>query len=172
MNSWSRRFARNHPGAANRYPTLRAGMHLQDGLPVDRPTFGPEGRDVFPPSRLQPCVFPPSAFSFQLQAFKPSSLRALDGRAAMTFVHLHNHSDFSLLDGALRIPELVGFAKQQGMPAVALTDHGNMFGMIDFINECKAKEIKPIPGQEFYITEVSRHDRGRDNPSTTSPSWR
>jgi DNA polymerase-3 subunit alpha len=82
----------------------------------------------------------------------------------MSFVHLHNHSDFSLLDGALRIPELVAFAKEQGMPAVALTDHGNMFGMIDFINECKKAEIKPIPGQEFYFTEVSRHDRGRENP--------
>ena len=82
----------------------------------------------------------------------------------MTFVHLHNHSDFSLLDGALRIPELVGFAKEQGMPAIALTDHGNMFGMVDFIDRCKKAEIKPIPGQEFYITEVSRHDRGKENP--------
>jgi DNA polymerase-3 subunit alpha len=82
----------------------------------------------------------------------------------MGFIHLHNHSDYSLLDGALRIHELVGFAKDQGMPAIALTDHGNMFGMIDFINECKKREIKPIPGQEFYITEVDRRDRGKENP--------
>ncbi len=71
----------------------------------------------------------------------------------MSFVHLHNHSDFSLLDGALRISEMIKFAKKTASKAIALTDHGNMFGIIEFLNEAAQNDVKGIPGQEFYFTE-------------------
>lgn len=69
------------------------------------------------------------------------------------FVHLHVHTEYSLLDGAARIKKLVELAKQYNMPAVAMTDHGNMYGAIHFFNACKKAGIKPIFGTEFYVTE-------------------
>ncbi len=73
------------------------------------------------------------------------------------FVHLHNHSDFSLLDGAATIEKLVAKAKSLGMTRLALTDHGNMFGALKFYKECLRNEIKPIVGCEFYVAPESRH---------------
>ncbi len=75
------------------------------------------------------------------------------------FIHLHNHSDYSLLDGAVKTKNLVHQAVQFGMPAMALTDHGNMFGAIEFHNNARSAGIKPILGIEAYITAASRHDR-------------
>ncbi len=75
------------------------------------------------------------------------------------FVHLHNHSDFSLLDGAASIHSLVAKAKALGMPGLALTDHGNLFGALKFYNECRAAEINPIVGSEFYVAGGSRFER-------------
>jgi len=75
------------------------------------------------------------------------------------FVHLHLHTQFSLLDGACRIKELVKQAVDFGMPAVAITDHGNMFGAIEFYQECKKQGIKPIIGCEVYVAPKSRFDR-------------
>jgi DNA polymerase-3 subunit alpha len=72
------------------------------------------------------------------------------------FVHLHNHSDFSLLDGAASIESLVARAKTLKMSALALTDHGNMFGALKFYLECRKQEIKPIIGSEFYVAPGSR----------------
>ena len=69
------------------------------------------------------------------------------------FVHLHVHTEFSLLDGAARIKKLVKLAKQYNMPAVAITDHGNMFGATRFFDACKAEGIKPIFGTEFYVAD-------------------
>ena len=62
-----------------------------------------------------------------------------------SFVHLHCHSHYSLLDGASRIPELVAQAKELGMNALALTDHGNLYGAIEFYRECTAAGINPDP---------------------------
>lgn len=77
------------------------------------------------------------------------------------FVHLHNHSHYSLLDGAATIDGLVGAAAENNMPAVALTDHGVMFGAIEFYRKAKKVGVKPIIGSEFYIvTKGSRFDRG------------
>ena len=67
------------------------------------------------------------------------------------FVHLHCHSHYSLLDGANRIPELAAHAKAHGMNAIALTDHGNLYGAIEFYRECKAVGINPIIGYEAYV---------------------
>ena len=74
----------------------------------------------------------------------------------MDFVHLHNHSEYSILDGAIRIQQLIQFAVNSAMPAIALTDHGNMFGTIEFYEEAHKAGIKPIIGQEFYIAPGSR----------------
>jgi DNA polymerase III subunit alpha len=78
------------------------------------------------------------------------------------FVHLHNHSDYSLLDGASSIPGMVQRAAELGMPALALTDHGSMFGAVEFYQEAKRAGIKPIVGMEAYVTRGSRKDRTRD----------
>ncbi|MEA4925649.1 MAG: DNA polymerase III subunit alpha [Syntrophomonadaceae bacterium] len=75
------------------------------------------------------------------------------------FVHLHNHSEFSLLDGACRIKDLAGRALEMGMPAIAITDHGVLYGIIDFYREAKKLGIKPIIGCEVYVAPRSRLDK-------------
>lgn len=77
-----------------------------------------------------------------------------------TFVNLHTHSHYSLLDGLARIQALVHRARGFGMPAVALTDHGALYGAIEFYKCCKAAGIIPIIGIETYLTQKSRHSRG------------
>ena len=81
------------------------------------------------------------------------------------FVHLHVHSEYSLLDGMSRIKDLPVRAKELGMKAIALTDHGVMYGAVDFYKECKKNDIKPIIGCEVYVAPHSRFDKeaGRDN---------
>ena len=79
------------------------------------------------------------------------------------FVHLHNHSDYSLLDGASSIPGMVKRAAELHMPALALTDHGSLFGAIEFYNEARKAGVKPIIGMEAYVTRGSRRDRTRDS---------
>ncbi|MEE9274806.1 MAG: DNA polymerase III subunit alpha [bacterium] len=76
------------------------------------------------------------------------------------FVHLHVHSQYSLLDGTTRIDELVRRAAEFGMPAVALTDHGNMFGAVKFYKEARKAGVKPIVGCEVYVAPGSRHQKG------------
>ena len=75
------------------------------------------------------------------------------------FVHLHVHSEYSLLDGACRIRGLISAVKKLGQRAVAITDHGVMYGCVDFYNECVANDIKPIIGCEVYVAPKSRFDK-------------
>ncbi len=79
-----------------------------------------------------------------------------------SFVHLHNHSHYSLLDGACRIDDLVRTAKEFGMPALALTDHGNLHGAVEFYKKCGKSGIKPLIGCEVYVAPASRHDKQSD----------
>jgi len=83
------------------------------------------------------------------------------------FVHLHTHTEYSFLDGAIRIKDLVAKAKEFGMPALAITDHGGMFGAVEFYNTCMQNGIKPIIGFEAYVAPQSRFDKtktaGEDN---------
>ena len=76
------------------------------------------------------------------------------------FVHLHVHTDFSLLDGACETSELLDEASRQKMPAVAITDHGNLFAAANFFYEASKRDVKPIVGCEVYVAKGSRHDRG------------
>jgi len=79
----------------------------------------------------------------------------------MSFVGLHIHSDYSLLDGASQLPELVDRAVELGMTAIALTDHGVMYGAIELLKVCKSKGVKPIIGNEMYImnSDVTKQER-------------
>ncbi|MDP2586898.1 MAG: DNA polymerase III subunit alpha [Candidatus Komeilibacteria bacterium] len=83
------------------------------------------------------------------------------------FVHLHTHSHYSLLDGLPKIPELVKKAKEFKMPALALTDHGSMYGIIEFYEQCQKAGIKPIIGMEAYVAPNSR--LGKDGKNDTHP---
>jgi DNA polymerase-3 subunit alpha len=80
-------------------------------------------------------------------------------RTASQFVHLHLHTQYSLLDGANQVDPLVKRVKAFGMPAVAITDHGNMFGAIEFYQKAKAEEVKPIIGCEAYLAPGSRQEK-------------
>jgi len=77
----------------------------------------------------------------------------------MSFVHLHVHTDYSLLDGAASVSNLIQRAVDFGMPGLAITDHGNMFGALKFYKECKKAGINPIVGSEFYVAGVTRRDK-------------
>src|SRR5436305_11312561 len=77
-----------------------------------------------------------------------------------SFVHLHLHTEYSLLDGAIRMKELMKQAVQFNMPAVAITDHGNLFGAIEFYQEAHRAGVKPIIGCEAYVAGRSHTERG------------
>lgn len=77
----------------------------------------------------------------------------------MSFTHLHVHTEYSLLDGSNKIKEYVARVKELGMNSAAITDHGVMFGCIDFYKEARAQGIKPILGCEVYVAPGSRFDR-------------
>ena len=80
----------------------------------------------------------------------------------MGFTHLHVHTQYSLLDGASKIPELIARTKELGMDSIAITDHGVMYGVIDFYKEAKKQGVKPIIGCEVYVAPGSRFDREND----------
>ncbi len=84
---------------------------------------------------------------------------------AASFVHLHTHTEYSLLDGAARVNEVVAAAAADGQPALGITDHGNMYGVLDFYRACQAQGIKPVIGTEAYMALESRHERPNRNRS-------
>src|SRR3990167_5864526 len=75
------------------------------------------------------------------------------------FVHLHTHTEYSLLDGLSKIPKLVKAAKELGMEALSITDHGVLYGAIEFYKVCKEAGIKPIIGCELYVARRSHKDK-------------
>src|SRR3989344_2767585 len=85
------------------------------------------------------------------------------------FIHLHTHSHYSLLDGLSKVDEMVKLAKSYGMNAIGLTDHGNMYGAIEFYKKCKGAGINPIIGVEAYVTPGSRHDKRPGVDTTRYP---
>jgi DNA polymerase III subunit alpha len=81
------------------------------------------------------------------------------------FIHLHNHTEYSLLDGMIPAEKLATRAKELGMNSVAITDHGNMYGSIEFYKKCEDEGIKPIIGSEFYMSPTTRFDKAGRNSS-------
>ncbi|MFW5960452.1 MAG: PHP domain-containing protein, partial [Chitinivibrionales bacterium] len=75
------------------------------------------------------------------------------------FVHLHNHTEYSFLDGAIKIPDMVKKTIEYGMDTVAITDHGGLFGAVEFIDTCNKMDVKPILGFEAYIAPGSRFNK-------------
>jgi len=84
----------------------------------------------------------------------------------MDFTHLHVHSEYSLLDGACRTAQLVKRAKETGMEALALTDHGNLYGAIEFYTKAREAGIKPILGYEAYVAPTSRLNKDPSKKET------
>ena len=80
---------------------------------------------------------------------------------AESFTHLHVHTEYSMLDGASRLDEIVAAAAADGMPALGITDHGNMYGVLEFFKECQRQGIKPVVGSEMYMA----HDHRSERPS-------
>ncbi len=78
---------------------------------------------------------------------------------ADSFVHLHQHTEYSMLDGAARIGDVVASAVADGQPAMGITDHGNMYGVLDFYKECRDQGVKPIVGSELYMAHEARDER-------------
>ena len=91
----------------------------------------------------------------------------------MSFVHLHVHTEYSLLDGACRIAEIMARVKELGQDAIAITDHGVMYGAIDFYKAAKAAGVKPIIGCEVYVAPRTRFDKvhALDKEAGTSATW-
>ena len=88
-----------------------------------------------------------------------------------SFVHLHVHTHYSMLDGACRISDLVKRVKAQGMDSIAITDHGAMFGVIEMFNECKKEGIKPILGIEAYMAPGDRRERSTPTGSAGEAAY-
>jgi len=84
------------------------------------------------------------------------------------FVHLHVHTEYSLLDGMCRIPALLERVKGYGMPAVAITDHGNLFGVVEFYRQAMKSGVKPIIGTEIYVAPGSRFEKSARNAAETA----
>ena len=84
------------------------------------------------------------------------------------FVHLHTHTEYSLLDGAATIKKVIARAKELGMKSLAITDHGAMYGVVDFYKEAKANGIKPIIGCEVYVAPRTRFDKTHEYDSKYS----
>ncbi|MEZ5268057.1 MAG: PHP domain-containing protein [Microthrixaceae bacterium] len=78
---------------------------------------------------------------------------------ADSFVHLHQHTEYSMLDGAARIGDVVAAAEADGQPAMGITDHGNMYGILPFYKECTERGVKPIIGTEAYMAHDARTER-------------
>jgi DNA polymerase-3 subunit alpha len=97
-------------------------------------------------------------------SFARAPVRLTQSMSDKQFVHLHLHTDYSLLDGAIQIKPLARRLEELGMSSCAMTDHGNMFGAITFYNTMKSHGVKPIIGCETYITRGNRRDRAAGAP--------
>ena len=98
----------------------------------------------------------------QQEGTSPDGGTAMPSKTGSEFVHLHNHSEYSMLDGACRISDMVDWAVAHSVPAVALTDHGNMFGAWELYNKATDAGIKPIIGCEVYVASGDRRTRVQD----------
>ncbi len=105
---------------------------------------------------------PTTPFSTQQDGTSPEGGTYVPSKTSSEFVHLHNHSEYSMLDGACRIPDMVDWAVENSVPAVALTDHGNMFGAWELYNKATEAGVKPIIGCEVYVAQGGRKTRAQE----------
>ena len=105
---------------------------------------------------------PTVAPSTQQRGSSPGGGTPISSATTSEFVHLHNHSEYSMLDGACRIPDMVDWAVENSVPAVALTDHGNMFGAWELYSKATEAGVNPIIGCEVYVAQGRRQTRGQD----------
>ena len=112
---------------------------------------------------IEPQSEPAVAPSTQQRGSSPGGGTRVSSANTSEFVHLHNHSEYSMLDGACRIPDMVDWAIENSVPAVALTDHGNMFGAYELYNKATEAGINPIIGCEVYVARGSRKTRGQEH---------
>ena len=105
---------------------------------------------------------PIAPLSAQQADTSPGGGTYISSTTGSEFVHLHNHSEYSMLDGACRIPDMVDWAVQNSVPAVALTDHGNMFGAWELYNKATEAGVNPIVGCEVYVAQGSRKAREQE----------
>ena len=105
---------------------------------------------------------PAVAPSTQQRGSSPGDGTRVSSTTTSEFVHLHNHSEYSMLDGACRIPDMVDWAVENSVPAVALTDHGNMFGAWELYSKATEAGVNPIIGCEVYVAQGSRQTRGQE----------
>jgi DNA polymerase-3 subunit alpha len=110
---------------------------------------------ALPDTEINRLIGTPFFFHRQFPILNPQSSRPMSD----SFVHLHLHTAYSLLDGMIRTKELAARAAELGMPAVAMTDHGNLFGAIDFYQACRKAGVKPILGCEIYLAPFSAQDK-------------
>lgn len=153
---------------------LDAGMTvIKDVAPQAQIIFGlvyrdddPEPEDTIDVTVLATGVEtqsePTTPFSTQQDGTSPEGGTYVPSTTGSEFVHLHNHSEYSMLDGACRIPDMVDWAVENGVPAVALTDHGNMFGAWELYNKATDAGVKPIIGCEVYVAHGSRKTRAQE----------
>ena len=111
---------------------------------------------------IEPQSEPTTPFSTQQDDTSPEGGTYIPSTTGSEFVHLHNHSEYSMLDGACRIPDMVDWAVENSVPAVALTDHGNMFGAWELYNKATEAGINPVIGCEVYVAQGSRKTRERE----------
>ena len=125
----------------------------------------PEGRvDItILAAGIEPRSEPTVAPSTQQRGSSPGGSTRVSSTTPSEFVHLHNHSEYSMLDGACRIPDMVDWAVENSVPAVALTDHGNMFGAYELYNRATAAGVNPIIGCEVYVARGSRKRRSQEH---------
>ena len=105
---------------------------------------------------------PATTPSTQQRGTSPGGGTHISSTSGSEFVHLHNHSEYSMLDGACRIPDMVDWAVEHSVPAVALTDHGNMFGAWELYNKATEAGVNPIIGCEVYVAQGSRKTREQE----------
>ena len=105
---------------------------------------------------------PTTTPSTQRRGTSPDGGTHISSTSGSEFVHLHNHSEYSMLDGACRIPDMVDWAVEHSVPAVALTDHGNMFGAWELYNKATEAGVNPIIGCEVYVAQGSRKTREQE----------
>jgi len=110
---------------------------------------------------IEPQSEPAVAPSTQQRGGSPGGGTRVSSANTSEFVHLHNHSEYSMLDGACRIPDMVDWAVENSVPAVALTDHGNMFGAWELYNKATEAGVNPIIGCEVYVAQEGRKTRGQ-----------